>query len=218
MKKKLFVTTLLLTLSFVLAGKAEAIVVDGLAGDWVGIDPVVTDGAEDGIPDKYDISDVFVTDNGNTIFFRIDVYNPPPTFEGEWGPEVLYQIAIDVDNNPLSGFTGDGSNGLGLETIINYTVDGASIFQYSSGWSYTGSAVAAMNQVMEVGSTLNMLGITTGDTIAFFVYLDNAGQPPDDFAPDLGGASHHTTVPEPSTILLLGQGGLLLLLVKKKLK
>ena len=83
---------------------AKTIAVDGDPIDWAGVDPVLIE------PDGYfypqfDIKEVYITTDGNNIYFRIDFY-------GSIDESGYYRFFIDIDQDPLTGtpFYGIGAD------------------------------------------------------------------------------------------------------------
>ena len=99
MDKKVFATLLLSTMISVAIislypspVEARSIIVDGDPSDWVGIPPIVTD--PDDMPyDDVDLSEVYVTNDQDYLYIRMEVYG---NISGTGGG---YQVLIDADQN-----------------------------------------------------------------------------------------------------------------------
>jgi len=99
MRKKVFATLLLATIVSIVIitpylshGKARTIIVDGDPSDWNGIPPIATD--PDDMPyDDVDLSTVYVTNDEDYLYIRMDVYG---NISGMGG---AYQVMVDVDRN-----------------------------------------------------------------------------------------------------------------------
>lgn len=97
MNKKVFATLLFSTMISVAIMslypspvEARSIVVDGDPSDWAGIAPIVTD--PDDMPyDDVDLSEVYVTNDEDCLYIRMDVYG---NISGMGG---AYQFMVDVD-------------------------------------------------------------------------------------------------------------------------
>ena len=72
--------------------EARSIIVDGDPSDWIGISPIVTD-PNDMPYDDVDLSEVYVTNDEDYLYIRMDVYG---NISGTGG---LYQVIIDFDRN-----------------------------------------------------------------------------------------------------------------------
>lgn len=99
MKKKAFATLFLATIVSVAMVplymsnvEATTIIVDGDPGDWNAILPIVTD--PDDMPyDDVDLSEVYVTNDDNHLYIRMDVYG---NISGAGG---AYQVMVDANRN-----------------------------------------------------------------------------------------------------------------------
>ena len=144
MKKTIFFFISLVAFSLLcVPADAANITVDGDPSDWAGIPPI-TD-PNDWPYDQIDISEVYVTSEGSTIYFRIDVYDVIIT-------EAYYRIFIDVDQNPGTGIS---FYGIGAEYQVGLYND------YGSGMS-TDYMTSFAVQAAYSGSTLE-LGVARVD-------------------------------------------------------
>jgi len=76
---------------------AKTIAIDGDPSDWDGIDPIITD-LDDYLYNQFDIKEVYITSDGNNVYFRIDVYDS--IIIGGY-----YRFFIDIDQNPGTGMS-----------------------------------------------------------------------------------------------------------------
>jgi len=175
------------------------IVVDGLPDDWGATSPVIVDPWEDEIPPSYNIWNVFASDDGVNLYFRVDVYGQS-TWVGESGPFVYYEIYIDADQNPSTGVE---AFGLGADYKVTAYNIGTYIWAASDGsWNYIGNGLSAQDATTEIAAAISYFGLSSSDTIDLVAFLDNASAWVDDSTP----IGSYTIIPEPTTLLSLLAG------------
>jgi len=201
-------------LTFYFGGtKALAITIDGLPSDWGTILPLGSDPNEPLIPDNYDISAFYVTNDNSNLYFRMDVFGTP-TLTGVFpSNSAFYQIYLDTDQQAGTGLS---IYGIGADRIIDYRSSGVTV--YDAAGNNLGGGNGGQNTITELGVSAATLGLSNGTNIDMVAYLDNGGPPADDYISNTGSFTYTYPIPEPATLLLLG-GGLLSLtaMVRKRL-
>lgn len=170
-----------------------------VAGEWNNPIVHVYDGAEAGIPDNWDIKELFIIQEnsggaGDGLYFRIDVYGSPTTAgeDGVSGNEAYSYSWMDYDNN---GSIDDNieANFLGGDEIrVNGSV--VALGQLGVGpnaWEFF-VPEASLSALSLPGLTNSFRGLT---------HLDGHGGSQDDDIPNSG---RYTVVPEPGSVSLLG--------------
>jgi hypothetical protein len=108
--------------------EARSIIVDGDPSDWTGILPIVTD-PNDMPYDDVDLSEVYVTNDEDYLYIRIDVYGD---ISGTGG---AYQVMIDVDRN------GTWDVQFGVLSGEGYGLEMPTYEWFPLNFSYSGSTV-----------------------------------------------------------------------------
>ena len=169
-----------------------------VAGEWDNPIVHVYDGAEAGIPDNWDIKELFIiqenTGGANDgLYFRIDVYGVPTTAgeDGVPGNEAYSYTWMDYDNN---GSIEDNieANFLGGDEIrVNGSVVAGTLGVGPNAWEFF-VPEASLSALSLPQLTNSFRGLT---------HLDGHGGSADDDIPDSG---RDTVVPEPGSMSLLG--------------
>jgi hypothetical protein len=113
----------LLTLLMIGAALAATIVVDGqnTNNEWGSITPVISDPNEPGIPDVVDVSNVYLTNDGDYMYWRIDTYSAPTRWRrtGSGSNPSYLMICLDIDNNINTGTSVSNCNGLSQSATMD---------------------------------------------------------------------------------------------------
>lgn len=144
MKKLLFLVSLVVFSFLCVPVEAASIIVDGDPSDWAGIPPIPD--PDDWPYDQIDIKEVYVTSDGNNIYFRIDVYDVIIT-------GAYYRFFIDADQDPGTGMSFAGVMG------ADYQLGLYNGYGYGMSMDYTTSFTV---QAAYSGSTLE-LGVNSAD-------------------------------------------------------
>ncbi|WP_155373675.1 fibronectin type III domain-containing protein [Catellatospora vulcania] len=126
-------------------GSYPAITIDGSAGDWAGVNPVLSGGTG--------VQSVSVTNNGTTLYLCV---------KGT-GLNVLGQFFLNTDNN-----TGTGYNAAGWTNPSggDYMLENANLYDHGgSGWAWTplGAMTFVRNDtVIEAAVPLASVGLAAG--------------------------------------------------------
>ncbi len=150
----------------------KVITIDGDPSDWAGISPICIDphgDSVDGWPDD-DIWDVYVTDDGTNLYFRVDLaYMPALTW--------LY-LDMDVDKDINTGYNTDidpcdwyiKPHGTGIDYKIEispvdhtcdlYRLDVLDQTVCDVNWVYLGSVPCGCGEVVETAVPLSAIGET----------------------------------------------------------
>jgi hypothetical protein len=165
-----------LTLSLLINRPALAanIVVDGQFGDWAG-QPFITDPLGDASPPRTDLFSVYwATNPGDpTAYFMIQRAFPG----GQGGQNVFYRIFIDTACNGSYNEASDRvifvaynpTNFAGTTVIIVSSGAGAPISGDGGNWGDPANGPPTGGTRTEFGVSFNDLGITTNQTICFYV-------------------------------------------------
>jgi len=157
-----------------------ALAIDGNFTDW---DPVplayrdVLDAVGSDGPDWLDIK----LANDNSSLFVLTTFAQASALNGR------YNIFIDVDQDPDTGFSSGSLSGLGAD----YLIQGTSLYSMATGTAFSTSFVTSLSaganpagDAVELSVGLSDLGVTnTGQSIGFVFINDGS---PEDFAPDFG--------------------------------
>jgi len=145
---------------------AKTIIVDGDPSDWLGISPIITD-PDDYTWDELDVKEVYMTDDGNYLYVRIDFYG---TFSSDVGATSAY---LDTDQDPSTGIF---VSGIGVE--VQFGVYG--------GWGYgyfplTGSSFsvdsASSGSVLEFRAAFSDLGNPFSFDVVVMCYPNDNAEP-----------------------------------------
>jgi hypothetical protein len=231
MKRKLSLAVLIAAAMLVVAVGAvlaTVITVDGNPTDWpgnpsctigaVGCSAVITDAVDvtyagNPVEPEYDLNHLWMTNDANNLYFRIDTY---PAITSTWlqqGVSVpTMNFCFDTDSNTATGSTAPvsncnlGSSMQGVDHVLTFVDDGTSnpsAFRFrdcTGAWPCAINAtklshvvVAYMNQgassesVTEFSVPLADMGFNTGAhvyTTTVAVYYDNGAAPTEDSVPD----------------------------------
>jgi len=148
LKKLLFVPLLILAIGFLcIPVEAAGITVDEDSSDWAGISPIIVD-PDDYLYDQLDVKEVYVTSDGNYIYFRIEVYNSITTAG-------YYRFFIDTDQNPTTGmpFFGIGAEyQIGLYNGYGYGMRIADWYSFAVEAAYSGSTLEVSVAIADIGN------------------------------------------------------------------
>ncbi len=153
---------------------AANIVIDGQFGDWAG-QPFITDPPGDASPPRTDLFSVYwATNPGNpTAYFMIQRDFPG----GQGGQSVFYRVFIDTACNGSYNEASDRvifaaynpTNFAGTTTIVVSSGTGASISANGGNWGDAAYGPPTGGTRTEFGVSFNDLGISTNQTICFYV-------------------------------------------------
>jgi hypothetical protein len=153
--------------SYVIDSSIKNIVVDGEPGDWGTATPLITFPPRLIEPPELEVSNVYVANDGNNLYFRFDTKGKPSTRVD--AGELLFFIYIDVDNNVNTGvraFWANSSKG----TEVDYyrcTGTGSDRRCQRIGGS---SNSADFNNTFEFKIPLSLLGLGSGQTVGIYIW------------------------------------------------
>ncbi|MFN8596880.1 MAG: hypothetical protein U0559_11950 [Anaerolineae bacterium] len=217
MKKKMSLAVVLgVSLALLVVGIAVAlsITVDGNVADWTAGALVASDLQEAAIPDQWNISALYFTNDTSHIYFRWDTY-ANASYLG-----TFQLVCIDIDPNALpvtGGSIPQCSNQVGVDYIVRITDGGSNYlggqnllhcsdtalqwqdctpvvpnvplqFRFTGLYSELGVGLADIGYTTLPLGTGNCPNSTSGQpcTTHIALYFDNGAVPPDDNVPDSG--------------------------------
>ena len=203
MKKFILVAAVI----FLFAGNALAVpTIDGaiIGAEWSsglilnGFDP-----DEGAIPNTHDIYRVAMIEEtggaGNGLYLLVALYGVP-TFTAApvlTDGLVIYGTRFDLN------LDGDSTDAIDRYVTYSGPATGTISVYNGLGVAVGGAPTASMGSVVEMYVPSAMFGTFPTGGFNTFTFLDNGGEPVDDFIPDSG---FNTTIPEPTSVSLLGLG------------
>jgi len=163
----------LLLMLVALPALALTITVDGDKVDWGAQAPLITDGDEPLITDKWDINEVYVNNNSVNLFVR---FNTLANTEWQSNTEFFY-LCLDTDNNTgTGGSISQCASMTGVDFIFR-AVNGNIINLRScvAGNTNFGQCTAVAGAVLAAGTEVTHPGIGTADENEFSVRLSDLG-------------------------------------------
>jgi hypothetical protein len=165
--------------NYLVGSSVKQITVDGDSGDWGSIAPLTTFPSKSINPPEAEISNVYVANDGENLYFRFDTRDKPTTSISEGKIYRTFDVYIDTDNNDNTGYIPEG----GAE-FWAYAHFDANISKYTLAYclKYTGtgsdwrwqeiersSNSSDFNNVFEFKIPLSMIGVDTGRTIGLSI-------------------------------------------------
>ena len=166
-------------------------------GEWDNPIVHVYDGAEAGIPDNWDIKELFIiqenTGGADGLYFRVDVYGVP-TYDDESGNpflEAYVYSLLDYNNDSIDDDFIQVNTAQGGEVLVNGGATAGTSAVGPHAWEFF-VPEASLSALSLPGLTNSLRGLT---------HLDGSGGSADDEIPNTG---RYTVVPEPGSMSLLG--------------
>jgi hypothetical protein len=153
----------------------------------------VTSANDSGIPDPWDIKEVFGIQDPTGLYFRVDTYGTPTKFGIDTGTNAFLTLLLDY-NGDLVNEDSIHVNEHGLMGLEVYSGVGTT-------WNASATGTAAVNNVWEfflpAGDLTYPGALPLSNQLLGMMRLDNNGAPNDDFV-------NFGAVPEPASMSLLG--------------
>jgi len=172
--------------SYTIGEVTKSIEVDGYYSDWTGVNVAMTDEQGETNPSYSDLTDIFVADDGNKLYVRMDTASKPKiSISGTTG-ELLqnFYVLFDTDRNKNTGLSGADYQ------LVCCSGEG-DLFKWNGdigNWEEVSANVsAALNDVCESNILLSDLGIVAGETIDISTVIMAQL---DDYVPDSGHVTH----------------------------
>jgi uncharacterized delta-60 repeat protein len=183
----------------------DRIVLNSDLTSWSGVTPLGTDPAGDASGDIVDWVDVRALRQNGTLYLSYTTVGPIDLANNGW----RYNLLIDTDNNPNTGFTGL-PGGIGAE----YLIQGSTLYRYmgtGKDWSWskvTPLSVCVSGTQLELAVAEQYLGLS-GSSYALGIRLFGDNPTTWDLAPDLAPGFRTTlvNVAQGDLDLAFGSGG-----------
>lgn len=157
-----------------------AIAIDGNFAEWDSVPLAYRDGRDavgSNGPDWLDIK----LANDNSSLFMLTTFTQVSALDGR------FNIFIDVDQDPDTGFSSGSLSGLGAD----YLIQGSSLYSMATGGAFSTSFVTSLSaginpagDAAELSVALSDLGVSNSGQSIGFVFINDGS--PGDFAPDIG--------------------------------
>jgi hypothetical protein len=95
-------------LSYVIGSSVKRITIDGEPGDWDSIAPSVTFPSRSINPSELEASSVYIANDDENLYFRIDTREKPSTMINEGTLLRQFLVYLDTDNNNNTGYKPNG--------------------------------------------------------------------------------------------------------------
>jgi len=127
------------------------------------------------LSNKYDVEQIWFTNDATNAYWRIDTYSNPSFIEG-----ARVDICLDTDRDASTGYVGGTCNNIGTDRRVRawnlnpvvVTVNSCT----SSGCNTTlGSGTfASGTHIFEFQAPIATLGVTNGQVVSMTIYFDNS--------------------------------------------
>jgi hypothetical protein len=192
--------------SYAVGSSVKRITVDGDSSDWGSIDPLITPPFRSINPSELEISSVYVANDDENLYFRIDTRGKPATEVNEGYLHRWIGVYFDTDNNDNTGCINYG--GAEFHAALAFATPKyarISYFRYTRDcieeWIEASLDSAAYNNIFEFKIPLNLLGLSSGQMIGiimtYFAYFER-------LIPSSGHLTYPDTTPPSTAIILSG--------------
>lgn len=120
---------------------SQSIVVDGAFSDWAGIEPLYTDPAGDGGGGAFDFGRLWVADDGEHLFLRVELGR-------ELNLQARNEVVLLLDTDATAS-TGKATHGLGVELV----------------WDFGGRPGRCYSGAGSIGIVHSEIGLVTAPTV-----------------------------------------------------
>ncbi|MBS7251875.1 MAG: hypothetical protein KIH08_14985, partial [Candidatus Freyarchaeota archaeon] len=181
------------TFPYTIGRVVRSITVDGDYSDWSGIEVAITDEQGEINPSYLDLKYIFVANDGNELYVRMDTVSKPKTsISGTSGfLAQSYNVLFDTDRNKNTGYRGvEYEAHCGFTTSSWGNQPALALLKWNGNtWQEVVSASlsAALNDVFEFSIRLSDLEITSGETIDVSAFI---GASLYDYVPDSGKVTY----------------------------
>jgi len=193
-------------LTYVIGSSVKQITVDGEPGDWSSIAPLVTFRYRSINPPEFEVSNVYVANDDENLYFKLDTRGKPTTSINEGELYRAFDVYLDTDNNDNTGYILEG--GVEFEVVAYFNANiskyTGEIYEKYNGtgrdWSWHEIEgprnPSDFNSVFEFKTPLRLLGLGSGQKVGIRIesifwwglerYIPNFGHltyPPDTTPP-----------------------------------
>jgi hypothetical protein len=156
------------------------ITIDGLTEDWDRVPVAHADPADATIAAGPDWREIRITNDETHLFIYVSLETPSLL-------NSRFNIYIDTDQNPSTGYTSGSLSGLGAD----YLIQARTLYGLQTGSAFQVTPIGAIatsdetgNRVIELAVPLAQLGVVNVGQAVGLTFVNDAS--PGDFAPDLG--------------------------------
>lgn len=197
------VILLVIAVPAVLAG---TITVDGAntSNEWDTYSPIVSDSGSDSGSDDTDITDVYITNDADYLYFRIDTASMPPNHGN--GREV--DIYLDTDQNGSTGCDDTIAYGSGYEGRIHHYRSGGIWYTdleecVSSSWTLQSSGSFGYGAILEFGAYFTDVGVVSEQAFDAYIHTYLTRNPSGgDYVPNSGNFTFSADDWDPTAVIL----------------
>jgi hypothetical protein len=199
-------------LSYVIGSLVKQITVDGEPDDWGFISPLKTFPSREINPPEFEVSSVYVANDDENLYIRLDVRGKPSTTVNAGKLERRFVVYLDADNNDNTGCIWWSGSEFRIDAsfyanMLKYTQVAYKKYagMYSCIWEVFSESWNAgdFNSIFEFKIPLSIIGVETSRTVGLYIVAWSCGF--DRYIPQSGYLTYLPDTTPPVTAIALSE-------------